>query len=310
MQQYDPTYHKMLLAANLYYKDKLSQQEIAQKLNISRPWVSKLLARAEEAGIVKIEICSPYGEHHALEQALLEKYSLKHLTIVQNTAGNGDSLAEAAAGFFLSELRPEDTVAIGWGTSVGRLIAHTPNAAFPFVQVVPLAGSFGNTISHFPNFGALRLSELLGSTVRALHTPVLYASDKEYRTLMSNHTTHSVLKQAEHADILLLGIGAFQDSISPQYGIFNESEIHMLQQCGAMGDIALQYFDQKGQPIHINLTERLIKADIFKACANARISIGIAEGLHKAQMIDTALRHKLVNALFTNEETALALLGL
>ena len=63
----DPMFPKMLLAANLYYKEKLSQQEISQQLNISRPWVSKLLKRAEEAGIVRIEILSPYTGHTELE---------------------------------------------------------------------------------------------------------------------------------------------------------------------------------------------------------------------------------------------------
>ena len=55
----DSMLDKMTLIATLYYKDKLSQQEIAKKLHISRPWVSKLLSRAEELGIVKIEIESP-----------------------------------------------------------------------------------------------------------------------------------------------------------------------------------------------------------------------------------------------------------
>ena len=52
----DAMLDRITLIATLYYKDKLSQQEIAKKLNISRPWVSKLLTRAEELGIVKIEI--------------------------------------------------------------------------------------------------------------------------------------------------------------------------------------------------------------------------------------------------------------
>ena len=43
---------KIVLVATLYYKNKLSQQEIAKKLSISRPWVSKLLSRAEDLGIV------------------------------------------------------------------------------------------------------------------------------------------------------------------------------------------------------------------------------------------------------------------
>lgn len=272
--------------------------------------MSKLLTRAEEVGIVKIKICSPYGESRALERTLQEKYHLQHLTIVQHAADGEDPLAEAAAAYFLSQLRPEDTIGVGWGTSVSRLISRVDSASFPAVQVVPLAGSFGNTISHFPNFGALRLSEALGAAARVLHTPALCASNKEYRTLMANSATRTVLHQAEHADILLLGIGAFADSISPQYGIFSEAEIAALRAGGAIGDVALQYFDRSGRAIHTDMTGRMIKADIFKASTNARTSIGIAEGARKARMIDIALKQKLVNALFTNEETALALLGL
>ena len=49
----DAMLDKMVLAATLYYKEKLSQQEIAKRLNVSRPWVCKLLSRAEDLGIVK-----------------------------------------------------------------------------------------------------------------------------------------------------------------------------------------------------------------------------------------------------------------
>lgn len=55
----DLMYDKIVLVANLYYKNNLSQREIANRLNISRPWVSKLLSRAEDLGIVKIKIDSP-----------------------------------------------------------------------------------------------------------------------------------------------------------------------------------------------------------------------------------------------------------
>ena len=34
----DLMYDKIVLAANLYYKSNLSQREIAQRLNVSRPW--------------------------------------------------------------------------------------------------------------------------------------------------------------------------------------------------------------------------------------------------------------------------------
>ena len=306
----DPMFPKMLLAANLYYKEKLSQQEIAQQLNISRPWVSKLLKRAEEAGIVRIEILSPYTGHTELEQALCEKYALKRCAIAQGKDPDLARCAQSAAEYFLSVLRAEDTVGVGWGTSVSRLIGHVEPRSFPNVRIVPLAGSFGNTISHFPNFSAMRLSEILGGEACVLHTPALCASAEEYALLISNEATRTALYRAEHADILLLGIGAFADSVSPQYGVFGEADIQALRDQQAIGDVALQYLDSKGSPIDIEATRRLIKADIFKASANARVSLGIAAGLQKAHTIDAALKLKLVNALFTNEETALALLGL
>ena len=62
---------------------ELSQQEIAKKLNISRPWVSKLLARAEELGIVKIEVLSPFANNVAMENALMEKYHLKYVEQIE-----------------------------------------------------------------------------------------------------------------------------------------------------------------------------------------------------------------------------------
>jgi DNA-binding transcriptional regulator LsrR (DeoR family) len=47
---------KVRLVADLYYTYNMHQHEIAEKLDISRPWVSRLLKRAEELGIVRIEI--------------------------------------------------------------------------------------------------------------------------------------------------------------------------------------------------------------------------------------------------------------
>lgn len=75
----DLMYNRILLAANLYYKNHFSQQEIAKRLNVSRPWVSKLLSKALELGIVKITIDSPLSGDSDLEEALQQKYNLQRL---------------------------------------------------------------------------------------------------------------------------------------------------------------------------------------------------------------------------------------
>ena len=60
--------------ARLYYDHDFSQQQIAEKVGISRPVVSRLLTQAREQGIVRIEIFDPTQEGIELETALQEKY--------------------------------------------------------------------------------------------------------------------------------------------------------------------------------------------------------------------------------------------
>ena len=67
---------QLIAAARLYYEDNLTQAQVAQKLGISRPSVSKMLTKAREVGIVRIEICAgAEGDADLLEQLQL-RYGL------------------------------------------------------------------------------------------------------------------------------------------------------------------------------------------------------------------------------------------
>ena len=67
----------MLRVSDLYYNHNLNQQEIAHRLSISRPTVSKLLTAAREIGIVTITVADLSGRKHIqLEQILEEQYGL------------------------------------------------------------------------------------------------------------------------------------------------------------------------------------------------------------------------------------------
>ena len=303
----DSMFHKMVLISNLYYKEKLSQHQIAKKLNISRPWVSKLLSRAEELGIVKIEVLSPFTNNVDMENALIKKYNLKYAGVIQNHSPSSDNVAFAAANYFISELRTKDIVGVGWGKSVSRLISKTPAVYFPEVQLIPLSGSFGNTLSVLPNYNTIQLAERINGIAKVFHTPMV-CSQEEYRTFMVNKRTQAFLQMAEHANIILLGIGVFETSIVPQYGILEPNEIEELKQKNALGDVGLKYFDKYGNVVETEKTKLLIKADIIKASKNARTVIGIAEGLNKVNIIDVALSLNLFHAFFTDEQTASALL--
>ena len=67
--------------ASLYYEQNKTQEEIAQKMNISRSLVSKFLAKARNEGIIEFTINNQFaGPYRELEEQLKEMYlSLIHI---------------------------------------------------------------------------------------------------------------------------------------------------------------------------------------------------------------------------------------
>ena len=52
-------YRLLLKVSKYYYEKQLTQQEISERLNLSRPKVSRLLKQAEEIGICQDQHHSP-----------------------------------------------------------------------------------------------------------------------------------------------------------------------------------------------------------------------------------------------------------
>ena len=72
----------LVQVARLYYEHDLSQNEIAKKINLSRPYISKLLHEAKQAGIVKIKIEDPVMSENWLERKLRVYYGLNKVIVV------------------------------------------------------------------------------------------------------------------------------------------------------------------------------------------------------------------------------------
>lgn len=305
----DAMIEKIVLVANLYYKNKLSQQDIAKRLGVSRPWVSKLLSKADNLGIVKIEISSPLSGNSILEDRLMEKYGLSHAGVIDNTGDINDYVAMSAVNYFCAQVLPKDVVAVGWGNSVSRFVTKLLPLRLPKTQTVPLAGSFGTTFDTLPNYNVIELANRLGGTANVLHVPAFCSTREEYDALISNTHTQKILSMAETADIVIVGIGSFASSLLTRYDLLSPKDIKALEDNGAIGDIGLQFLDKNGQPVETDTTRRLVKADILKAAKNARCSIAFAEGEEKLSSIDAVLSNGLVNAFFTDQGTALALLS-
>lgn len=296
---------KMNLAAEMYYIYDMSQKEIADRLNVSRPWVSKLLKRAKETGVVRIEINSPLAGNPEIESRIRAKYHIPNITVIRPLVDRDyTNISVAAASYLISHVKSTDVIGVSWGMSIAHMIEHVVDMNLPGVSIVPIVGGAGSDAVCLSNTNVTNLSEALGSECMLLHANACCSDLEEWRILMSNQRVREVIDLGEKADIALLGIGDLANSriLSGQY--VSSRDLQQIRDKDVVGDIAFRFLTRDGEIADIDFNKRVIGCDIQKISKNAREVIAIAYGTEKADVIRAALKSGLITTLFTDLDTA------
>ena len=95
--------------ANLYYCSDLTQSQIAERLYISRPKVSRMLKEARELGIVEINIHEPWERNIDYEQKLKNAFGLENIRVVagMDSDEGAGKIAEAVSYYLDSAVKRE-----------------------------------------------------------------------------------------------------------------------------------------------------------------------------------------------------------
>ena len=186
--------------AELYYQQNLSQLEIAKRLDISRPTVSRLLQFARDRGIVKIEITNPLLDSYNLAEQLSEKYNATVRVVPGNPleATFRHNYGRYAAQILTSLVKPGDIIGIGWGKTVHLLAENIEEQALNGVRVVQLKGSVSYDASQktYAYESANELAAAYHGRPEFLPLPVIF----------DNRTTKEMVEQDRHiANTLELG---------------------------------------------------------------------------------------------------------
>ena len=72
---------QLLAVAKMYYEQGLTQQEIAEKVFLSRSHVSRMLKEARALGIVEIIIRSPFENLVSLEISLAVRFGMEKILV-------------------------------------------------------------------------------------------------------------------------------------------------------------------------------------------------------------------------------------
>ena len=139
----------MTKVARLYYVDRLRQTEIADQLDISQATISRLLKRAQDEQIVRINISAPAGTFADLERELESVYGLKEAIVVESLPNEKQiirDLGSAAAYYLDTTLKPNEMIGISsWSsTLLATVNAMTPITKPIGAQVIQILGGVGN----------------------------------------------------------------------------------------------------------------------------------------------------------------------
>jgi DNA-binding transcriptional regulator LsrR (DeoR family) len=305
----------LISAAWLYYHLELTQADIAKILGMSRTSVANLLAKAREEGIVTISLDPKHLSALNLAQKAKELFELDDLLVVPTTPDTCDmsipqTLGKAGALYLERTIKPNKILAVGWGVTMLALAKALSGKTVPNLTVAQLLGGFATADSYNPATVASLIAEKFGARLYHLFLPAVVTSRQIRDILHSDPAIHSALEMAKAASSAVVGVGKVgQDATVVRAGFISPVQMDELAAKGAVGDIALRFFDLNGRLVSTSLDERLTSLT-SEDLLRIRPVVAVAGGQDKIQAILGALRSNLIDVLITDEETMRTVLEL
>ncbi|MBN2878453.1 MAG: sugar-binding transcriptional regulator [Clostridia bacterium] len=293
-----------------YYIDNLTQQQIAEKLDISRMKVIKYLNQAKTEGVVQFKINKNAENRVQAEVKLIEKYGLDDVFVVPNSGSEdlNDTIAQAAAQYIEEKSKPGDYINIGYGDTVSKTVSHLIYAVEKPLSLVSLSGGVSFYTSSIINGAHKKTASSPTPNIYVVPAPLVASSKEVAQTILKESSIKEILDMTQLASMSVVGIGAVTNTATIfKYNIVSNNDLVLLQMQGAVGDILSHFYDKDGNIIENELNARLISSDL-SLLKNGKKVIGVAGGKDKVTAIHSALSGKLVNVFITDEDTAARLL--
>ncbi|MFJ7951127.1 sugar-binding transcriptional regulator [Lysinibacillus sp. NPDC096418] len=303
---------KMVEAAKLYYQMDFSQMEVAKKLGVSRPTVSRLLQQAKEEGIVEIKIMDPSENCRVLETELEEKFSLKKVIVaavpIYEEKIVKQAIGKIAADYISSIVKDGDVIGVTWGTTLYQVAKHLEHKSVRDVKIVQLKGGVSHSQKKTYASETLHAFEkAFDATLYQLPLPALVDHVVVKQAIEADRHIRSILTIGKEANIAVYTVGVPQtDSLLLQLGYFTEEDKKVISE-HSVGDIASRFFNKEGYICNEELNARTIGIEL-EDLKHKEQSILVAGGLKKVDGIWGAIKAKLCNVLITDTFTAKILL--
>ncbi len=297
----------------LYYVAGNTQDEVAQKLGVSRQTAQRLVSMAVSERLIKVRLDHPIARCMELAARLKDRFGLALSEVVPSdpatTYGNA-GLAEAVAADMeqrLKSLHPI-VVAIGSGRSLRAAVEQLPPLDCPQHKIVSLVGNIAADGSASFYDVIVRFADAVQSPHYPMPLPVIASTSHERDLFFEQASVRQILSLAQSADVTYVGVGDLGENPPLlQDGFITRKELQILNRAGAVGEIVGWAFDTEGKLIDGLTNDRVASVRLEQPVK--RLTIGVSMGEVKVPAIRAALKGRWLSGLVTDERTAEKLLG-
>jgi len=303
----------MLRAAQLYYRLNLTQDQVGERLGVSRFKVGRLLDRALRESAVRIEIVHPDVRLVQLEDALVGRFGLRSAVVVDvpptASAADQELLARervaGAAAAHLTALRPTGAIGVSWGRTMLEVAAHLRPGWTVASEIVQLNGAMSRSAR------PTRAQEVVeqfglttGAAIQLMPAPAIVGSPELREALEQDPSIGETLAAARSAQTAIFSMGVLgRDSVHVASNFIGEPDLAALADAGAVGDVLGRFLSLDGHIALPSLDRRTIGLPLEELGAKA-LTVGVAAGPGRGPIALAALRSGCVNVMVTDEETA------
>jgi deoxyribonucleoside regulator len=309
--EHNPRREQIIRAAWLYHERGLNQQAVAERLEVSRSTVSRLLADAERLGIVRVTLTEPLPETGELSERLIERFGLAGATVEVTLEGESPLITAATAMARRLEHMVANgpvTIATGWGRTLGTAaqLARSMHTAG-----VTIVDAFGHTTTN-EIANAVEVSNTLGLKfgARVMHipSPGFAPNAAVAASFYETEPVAATLELAKAADAVMVAVGVVgADSLLVSAGYIDDVTMREVIGHGAVGEIFGRYFDEDGELVLPDALHPIsLTFDDLFACNRVIAAVG---GADKTDAVRGALATGVINELAIDDTLARALLA-
>ncbi|PVB61684.1 sugar-binding transcriptional regulator [Labrenzia sp. 011] len=297
-----------------YYQDGMNQNEIAERLGISRATVVNYLSEARRRDYVRITLDSDIFRDQQLARALMERFGLHDAIVVPSSPDGADQsldrVTRVVSDWLPSLLEPGDRLGVAWGETVYRVAEAAPRVTIDELTVVQLVGSRPAALGFAAETCSATLARRYGAHCVNLHVPLLLSDRQLVDRLKQEPVIREQLDAVADCNKTIFACGTCTaDSHVVHAGLLDRSEVDACAKKGAIGVICGRLIDHDGNAVMREIENRMIAVTLDQM-KNKDMGLLVGSGPERAAPMLAAIRGGYATHVATCTETAAQMLEL